>query len=123
MKIVSYLDNDLLNKPHAGDSPVYTVEESGLLSIKQLIDRHPTVFDERVGRLEGRYHIRLDPSIPPVQHPPRRVPVPLRDVLQSTLLDLTNQGIIIPVQEPTPWINSIVVVPKKNGTLRICLDP
>ena len=24
---------------------------------------------------------------------------------------------------PTPWISLIVVVPKKNGKLRICLDP
>ena len=31
--------------------------------------------------------------------------------------------IISPVTKPTPWINSMVVVPKKNGTLRICLDP
>ena len=28
-----------------------------------------------------------------------------------------------PVTEPTPWIISIVVVTKKNGTLRICKDP
>ena len=24
---------------------------------------------------------------------------------------------------PTPWISLMVVVPKKNGKLRICLDP
>ena len=29
----------------------------------------------------------------------------------------------MPVTQPTPWINSIVVVPKKDGSLRICLDP
>ena len=123
MKIVSYLDNDHLNKPNTGNSRVYTVEESGLLAVKQLIDEYPTVFSEGVGRLEGQYQIRLDPSIPSVQHPPRRVPVPLRDILQRTLGDLNNQGIIVPVQVPTPWISSMVVVPKKNGTLRICLDP
>ena len=123
MKIVSYLDNDQLNKPNTGNSPVYAVEEPGLSTIKQLINSYPTVFDKGVGLLEGQYHIRLDPSVTPVQHPPRRVPVPLRDVLQRTLIDLTRQGIITPVQEPTPWISSMVAVPKKNGTLRICLDP
>jgi hypothetical protein len=123
MKIVSYLDNDHLNKPNTGNSRVYTVEEAGLLAVKQLIDEYPAVFSEGVGRLEGQYQIRLDPSIPSVQHPPRRVPVPLRDILQRTLGDLNNQGIIVPVQVPTPWISSMVVVPKKNGTLRICLDP
>ena len=64
----------------------------------------------------GRY-------IPPVQHPPRRVPVPLRNILKETLDDLVQQNILAPVQKPTPWISSMVVVPKKDGKLRICLDP
>ena len=34
-----------------------------------------------------------------------------------------QQGIVDPVQEPTPWISSIAIVPKKNGTLRLCLNP
>ena len=83
----------------------------------------PNVFSEGVGLLEGIYHIRLDPSFDPVQHVPRRVPVPLRDILKVTLEYLVKQDIIAPVTEPTPWISSIVVVPKKNGALRICLDP
>lgn len=45
------------------------------------------------------------------------------DSLKETLDDMVQQGIITPVTKPTPWISSIVVVPKKNGTLRICLDP
>ena len=123
MKIITYLDNDQLNKPHTGDDPVYMVEGSALISTDQLIQRYPLVFGEGVGQLEGKYHIRVDTSVNPVQHAPRRVPVPLREVLRKTLEDLTRQSIIAPVQKPTPWVNSMVVVPKKNGTLRICLDP
>ena len=123
MKIVSYLDNDALNKPQTGGAPVYSIEQSGPLSVEQLIELYPKVFGEGVGQLEGHYHIRLDPSIPPVQHPPRRVPVPLHDVLRQTLSDLSEQGIIAPVDCPTPWISSLVIVPKKNGSLRLCLDP
>ena len=33
------------------------------------------------------------------------------------------QDVIAPVTTPTEWISSIVAVPKKNGKLRICLDP
>ena len=36
---------------------------------------------------------------------------------------MVKANIIAPVTEPTKWISSMVVVPKKNGTLRICLDP
>ena len=123
MKLVSYIDNDELNKPETGDAPVYSVGVPGPLTTQQLIQQYPAVFGDGVGRLEGQYHIRLDESITPVQHSPRRVPVPLREVLQHTLADLTQQGIIAPVQRPTPWISSMVIVRKKNGTLRICLDP
>ena len=47
----------------------------------------------------------------------------IREQLKDTLTRLTEQEIIQPVTEPTAWINSMVVVPKKNGSLRICLDP
>ena len=41
----------------------------------------------------------------------------------NTLEDLTQQGIMTRVEKPIPQISSMVVVPKKNGTLHICLDP
>ena len=31
--------------------------------------------------------------------------------------------IIAKVAEPTPWVSSMVVVRKKNGDVRICIDP
>ena len=58
-----------------------------------------------------------------MQHPSRRVPVALRDCLKQNLHVMAKQDIIAPVTKPTPWISSMVVVPKKNGALRICLDP
>jgi len=58
-----------------------------------------------------------------VQHAPRRVPVAVRDKLKTTLDKMVTANIIVPVTEPTQWISSMVVVPKKNGTLCICLDP
>ena len=32
-------------------------------------------------------------------------------------------NIIAPVDRPTPWVNSIVCVEKRDGSLRVCLDP
>ena len=37
--------------------------------------------------------------------------------------DLEKREIIAQVTMPTPWISSMVVVPKKNGKFCICLDP
>jgi len=123
MKIITYLDNDDMNKPDTTGAAVFAVEIMPYTSKEQLLKLHPMVFSQGVGKLEGHYHIRLSPDAVPTQHCPRRVPAALRERLQGTLEDLVKEHIITPVTEPTPWINSMVVVPKKNGTLRICLDP
>ena len=54
------------------------------------------------------------------QYSTPQVPVALRDQLQETLDDLVKQEVLAPVTKPT---NSMVVVPKKDGKMRICLDP
>ena len=123
MSIIKYLDNDAIRKPVTGNAPVYSLEAAQPVPLEQLEKKHPQVFGPGVGLLEGKYRIALDESVHPVQHPPRRVPVPLREVLKDTLEDLVQQGILAPVQQPTPWVSSMVVVPKKDGQLRICLDP
>jgi len=57
LKIVAYLDNDNVNKPHTGNDAVYALEGTGPLSTEELIKKHPKVFGEGVGLLEGQYHI------------------------------------------------------------------
>ena len=36
---------------------------------------------------------------------------------------MVDMGVITPVQEPTDWVSSLVIVEKPNGSLGICLDP
>ena len=43
--------------------------------------------------------------------------------LKDTLEKLTNQGIVSKVQKAIDWVNSLVIVEEKNGSLRLCLDP
>ena len=102
---------------------MFAVSQTKLpLNQAELVKRYPLVF-QGVGCLNGESLIRLDPQQTPVQHPPRRVPVALRDRLKSTLDELERNGILATVTEPTPWVSSLVVVPKKDGRLRLCLDP
>jgi len=77
-----------------------------------------------IGCLERPYHIVLDPEVQPVINPPRRVPYGLQDRVKAALDEMCNQGIIVPVDQPTDWVNSMVAVEKKNtDKLRICIDP
>ena len=82
-----------------------------------LIKRYSDVF-EGLGCLGDEYHIELDPTVSPVQH----VPVAMKHRLKSKLEELTKQGIITKVQEPTPWISNIVTI-MKPGKVRVCIDP
>lgn len=124
MNIIQYRDNDLLNKPETGGSSVYAIEDQpSPVTKEELMLKFPDVFGEGLGQLEGQYKIRLDETVPPVQHVPCRIAVALRPQLKDTLDALEAQGNIAQVTMPTRWISSIVAVPKKNGKLRICLDP
>ena len=79
------------------------------------------VFGE-IGLLSGDHHINLDPSIPAVVNPPRRIPFLLKEKVKNDLDRMLRLGIISKVEEPTESLNSIVIV-EKNGFIRICLDP
>lgn len=43
--------------------------------------------------------------------------------LQRTLDQMTEMGVISEVNKATNWVNSLVIVEKKDGSLRLCLDP
>ena len=86
-----------------------------------LLEEFKDVF-EGLGDLPGEYHIATDDTVRPVVHPPCRVPVALREQIKSKLDEMVDSDVIAPVNEPTEWVSSMLVVAKPNK-LRICLDP
>ena len=69
------------------------------------------------------YHITVDPTVKPVIHPPKRVPLELRESVIEELHRMVKRGAIEKVVGPTDWVNSMSVQTKADGKLRICLDP
>ncbi|GFS59198.1 transposon Tf2-9 polyprotein [Nephila pilipes] len=69
------------------------------------------------------YHITLKDNFVPVIHSSRRVPHTLQPKLKSTLNNLEKEGIVSKVNKPTDWVQSLFIVKKPNGNLRLCLDP
>ena len=67
--------------------------------------------------------IKVDPKVKPVVHAPRRVPIALQPKLEAPLDEMKKKGIISKVEGFIPWTNSLVILEKSNGKLRICLDP
>ena len=92
------------------------------LTKESMISQYSDVF-QGLGSLPGECELRLEADATPVVHPPRKVPHALRERLKDELDRMESAEVIAKVTEPTDWVNSIVVVEKPNGSLRICLDP
>jgi hypothetical protein len=53
----------------------------------------------------------------------RRIPYHVRNDVSKELKKLEEQDIVEKVaNQPTPWISPIVVTPKKDGGIRLCVD-
>ena len=63
---------------------------------------------------QGKYHIVTVDTVSPVVHPPRHVPVALRDQIKEKLDEMVASDVIAPVTEPTEWVSSMVVIVKPN---------
>ena len=96
--------------------------ETKITSVEDLKHLYPNQFDV-IGNFEGEYHIKTDPSVPPVQHPRRKTPIEYQEKIEKELNKLEQQEVIIKVTEPTAWVNSMTYPMKPDGELRPCLDP
>jgi len=47
----------------------------------------------------------------------------MMDKLKNELDSMVRFGVTAKVDKPTPWVSSLVCVEKKDGSLRLCLDP
>ncbi|KAK7879228.1 hypothetical protein WMY93_033987 [Mugilogobius chulae] len=90
---------------------------------EELLRQHASVF-EGLGEFSGEYHIHVDPTVTPVIHGCRKIPLAVVDRLKDTLDDLLKADVIEKVSETTTWVNSLVVTEKRDKRkLRVCLDP
>lgn len=110
----SSLDLDLIKLVLSVSEPFLTKES--------VLSEYKTAFNG-LGALDGDITVHLKPNSTPKVHPPRRVPHALNDRVQEELKRMEKLDVIERVTDPTDWVNSMVVVEKPNGKLRICLDP
>lgn len=85
-------------------------------------DLYPDEFDDKLGELPDTQVLRLKPDSQSTIMANRRIPLVLTK-LKDELDRLSSLGVITPVNEPTPWVSQIVLAHKKNGKIRVCLDP
>ena len=75
---------------------------------------------EDVGRTSMIQHRIHTHDTAPIRQQPRRVPPARREQAQSLVHNMLKKDTIQPSN--SPWASPIVLVQKKNGTLRFCVD-
>ena len=95
-----------------------------LVTVDDLEQKYPSLF-RGIGKLKNfEVKLHIDENVQPVAQAARRIPFHLRKRVAATLRDLESQGIIEPVLVGTskPWVSPVVIIPKNDDTVRLCVD-
>lgn len=86
------------------------------------MDKHKDIFKDGYGKIrEFQARIRVQHDSKPIFYKPGPVPYALRESVEKELKRLQRNVIITPV-ERSDWAAPIVVIPKKDGSVRVCGD-
>ncbi|CAF4891510.1 unnamed protein product [Pieris macdunnoughi] len=101
---------------------VHNVQFHESVNVSQLVE-YKDLFSG-IGCLKDyECHLSMKPDAVPSIDACRRIPFSLLEQLKEELAMLEKDQIITKVEEPTEWVSSIVIASKKNGKLRLCIDP
>ena len=108
--------------PRSKEHPIFHKPGSiKISSVEDLLRLYPNSFD-RLGSLKGEYDIKEDPTVPPVQHARRKVPIESKAAIEEAIDYMVKQDILEPQIEPTLWVSSVTYPVKPTGEVRPCLD-
>ena len=79
-----------------------------------------TLSDKELGCTDVITHTIDMEGRSPIRQPPRRIPFALRSKVEEMVTGMLDQGIVQSSQ--SPWASQIVLVAKKDGTTRFCVD-
>jgi hypothetical protein len=67
------------------------------------------------------HHLKIHPDAKPVSQKPRRQSVERQDFIREEVRKLLHASFIEEVHHPV-WLANLVIIPKANGKLRMCID-
>ena len=88
--------------------------------LKKLLEKFTPIMSNNPGRTHLiEHHIRTSGK-KAIRQPPYRLPRAFRDEVIAELQDMVKAGIMVPSQ--SEWAFPMVIVKKKDGKARICID-
>ena len=89
-------------------------------SILDVLYRYSEVFEDTLGHSSVVTHSIDTGNAAPIRQHPRRLPFAYREDAQQQIADMLKQGVIKP--STSAWASPIVMVKKKDGSFRFCID-
>ncbi|CAF1393237.1 unnamed protein product, partial [Rotaria sp. Silwood1] len=112
------IEEEQICLPDLSYSDLNDIQKAKLVT---LIKQYPQVFTEKLGRTHLVKHIiELQPGIQSANTQPYRLPPSKKAIVDQQLEEMLQAGHITPSH--SPWASPIVLSPKKDGTLRFCVD-
>lgn len=103
-------------------SKIFAVRTARTETVDNLLTQHKDLFSDELGSVKTfTASLKLQPNATPRFFKPRPVPYAIKDAVSQEISRLEEQGIISPVSH-SQWAAPIVIVPKKDGRLRLCGD-
>lgn len=97
---------------------------TGVEETDKLLQEYESVFDENLGEIKNvEYDINLIEGSEGKVVPCRKIPFSLLKPLKNELDRLEKLNIIKKVEEPTDFVNGLVIVKKADNSIRVCIDP
>ncbi|KAL5491807.1 hypothetical protein EMCRGX_G017171 [Ephydatia muelleri] len=104
------------------NSNIHNVHSIHSSSLQTILDKHSPLFSEDLGKLKGvTVKLFIDRSVKPAFFKHRPVPFALRQRIEAELDRLEKEGIIEAVRF-SDWAAPIILVVKRDGSVRICGD-
>lgn len=110
------------NDPMEGREPKLddNLTEEQVRKLKQLLAGHSRCFDSKKGRTHLAEHRIETGDARPIHSAPYRVSEAERRVIRQKVEDMMNEEVVVPAF--SPWSSPVVLIKKKNGDFRFCVD-
>ena len=89
--------------------------------LSTVLSAYQDVFSDTPGRCNIIHHdVKLIPGTTPIRQAPYRIPHQKKELMKKEVDYLLENGLAVP--SCSPWASPCILVPKEEGTLRLCTD-